>query len=39
MLAMAICAILLVTGQQYLMKHPQVIEAASRSQNVVASNN
>lgn len=40
MLAMALCAILLVTGQQYLMKHPETIEAAAaRLQNVVASSN
>ena len=37
MLAMALCAVLLVAGKQYLRKHPEVIDAASaRLQSVVA---
>jgi len=38
MLAIALCAVLLVAGQQYLLKHPEVVDAASsRSQSVIAS--
>ena len=38
MLAMALCAVLLVAGQQYLLKHPEVIDvASSRSQSVIVS--
>jgi hypothetical protein len=38
MLAMALCAALLVTGQQYIEKHPEAIAAASSpARNVVAS--
>ena len=38
MLAIALCAVLLVTGQQYLLKHPSVIDvASSRPQRVAAS--
>ena len=38
MLAVALCAVVLVAGQQFLLKHPEAIEAASfRSQSVVAS--
>ncbi len=39
MIATALSAVLLVAGQQYLLKHPEVRENASRSQSVVASNN
>ena len=36
-LAMVLCAVLLVAGQQYILKHPEVIDAAStRSKSVVA---
>jgi hypothetical protein len=37
MLAMALCAVLLVAGQQYLEKHPEAIAVAhSPQQRVVA---
>jgi hypothetical protein len=39
MLAIAMCAALLVAGQQYLEKHPEAIAAAnSPQQRVVAGN-
>jgi hypothetical protein len=38
MLAMALCAVLLVAGQQYIEKHPEAIAAVSSPpRNVVAS--
>ena len=36
MLAMVLCAVLLVAGQQYLLKHPKIDVASARPQNVVA---
>ena len=38
MLALTVCAVLLVAGQQYLLKHPEVIQASSdRPPSVVVS--
>ena len=37
MLAMALCAVLLVAGQQFILKHPEAIDASSRAQSVIAS--
>jgi len=36
MLAMALCAMLLVAGQQYLLKHPEIATASALSQRVGA---
>lgn len=36
MLAMALCAVLLVAGQQYLLKHPGIAAASALSQRVIA---
>ena len=37
MLAVALCAVLLVAGQQYLLKHPDIDAASARPQRVVGS--
>jgi hypothetical protein len=37
LLAVALCAVLLVAGQQYLLKHPDIDAASVRPQRVVGS--
>ena len=39
MLAMALCAVLLVAGQQYLVKHPGIATASAGPLRVIANSN
>ena len=34
MLVVSLCAVLLVAGQQYLLKHPDIVAASARTQRV-----